>query len=260
MPTGAAPSLDLEGDGEPARRQARPRPTVPEYLREPRKRPAWLPVAAAAVLAVCLTLVVLLMFGLLEPGTPLGDMLVRLGVRTDSRQVAAETEARGRGERGDEEKRSRPTSWPRRPPTAPANEPAKSVEATSKPPAEPAKQPRRRSRANSLPRQRCRPERQRRPRRRRRPSRKRKNRRSEPQKEPEAPPSVTAPKLPPKSTTPPEAKPPAAPDDTARRRRPLNGGTPGAKRERRRQRSRRASFPRSRPSPWADSCRASRCC
>ena len=101
MPTGSGAEPGLGGGWRAGGRQARPRPTVPEYLREPRKRPAWLAVAAAAVLAVCLTVVVVFMLGLLDPGTPLGDMLVRLGVRTDSRQVAAADRREGRGERGD---------------------------------------------------------------------------------------------------------------------------------------------------------------
>ena len=179
MPTSAAPSLDLEGDGEPARRQARPKPTVPEYLREPRKRPAWLAVAAAAVLAVCLTVVVVFMLGLLDPGTPLGDMLVRLGVRTDSRQVAAQTDAKGEG-RG--ETQTEPSDkLAAEAAKGPANEPPV-VEATSKPPAELAKHPGGEPPQQppaSIPPGAAAP-----PRTETAPNRKRKNRRSEPERKP----------------------------------------------------------------------------
>jgi hypothetical protein len=91
LPLGTAlPSLDLEGgDGEPAGRKARPRPTVPEYLREPRKRPAWLPVAAVAVLAVGFMMVVLMALGQFEPKTLLGDLLVEWGIIAAPREVAA---------------------------------------------------------------------------------------------------------------------------------------------------------------------------
>ena len=40
-------SLDLEVGGDAGGRKPRPKPTVPEYLREPRRRRGWLTVAAA---------------------------------------------------------------------------------------------------------------------------------------------------------------------------------------------------------------------
>ncbi len=75
----AAPQLDL-GEPGPAGRKARPRPTVPEYLREPRRKPAWVSIAAAAVLLVCVTLIVLKSLGQFEPAAPLGKVLVSLGI------------------------------------------------------------------------------------------------------------------------------------------------------------------------------------
>lgn len=77
------PVLDLNLGGEEeagAGRKPRPKPTVPEYLRESRKRPRWVPMGAAVVLLVCLTLVALVLLRQFEPGTPLGDLLVRWGV------------------------------------------------------------------------------------------------------------------------------------------------------------------------------------
>ena len=63
----------------PAERKARLKPTVPEYLREPRRKPAWVSIVAAAVLVVCVTVIVLKSLGQFEPRTPLGKVLVSLG-------------------------------------------------------------------------------------------------------------------------------------------------------------------------------------
>jgi hypothetical protein len=85
-PVGAAPpagppiSLDLGLDARLADRRSRPKTTVPEYLREPRRRRAWLPIAAAVLLAACIVVIVLKAVGQLEPGTPAGNALVRLGI------------------------------------------------------------------------------------------------------------------------------------------------------------------------------------
>jgi len=80
-------------DGDSAGHRARPKPTVPEYLRESRPKRRWLPAAAALVLAACFTVVVLSAVGQLEPGTPLGDSLVRLGVMAARPEVAREPES-----------------------------------------------------------------------------------------------------------------------------------------------------------------------
>ena len=74
------PTLDLGGDdGLSTARRFRPRPTVPEYLREPRKSRRWAPAAAVTVLVVCFTVMVLMALGQFEPGTPLGNALVQMG-------------------------------------------------------------------------------------------------------------------------------------------------------------------------------------
>lgn len=79
------PRLDLEPkETTPATRKPRQKPTVPEYLREPRKKSSWISVAAALLLAVCITGVVLMAFGQFEPGAPIGNMLVSLGWITPS--------------------------------------------------------------------------------------------------------------------------------------------------------------------------------
>jgi hypothetical protein len=91
------PALDLgPDDGDREEQKPRPRPTVPEYLREPRKSRHWFPVVATLVVAVSLIVVVLNMFGQLEPGTPLGDRLVRWGLIEAPREVATQTEGKAR--------------------------------------------------------------------------------------------------------------------------------------------------------------------
>ena len=92
------PSLDLGlGDGQRGDTKARPEATVPEYLHEPRKSRRWFPVAAALVVAVSMLMVVLNLFGQFEPGTPLGDTLVRWGVIETPREVAAQPESKASG-------------------------------------------------------------------------------------------------------------------------------------------------------------------
>jgi hypothetical protein len=79
-PAGPPLSLDLDLGGDQADRRSRPRPTVPEYLREPRGRRAWLSAAAVVLAAACVIAVVAWMCGQLEPGTTCGNVLVRWGV------------------------------------------------------------------------------------------------------------------------------------------------------------------------------------
>ncbi len=79
--TSSVTTLDLsDEDGEPGRRKHRAKPTVPEYLREPRRHRRWLPVAVGLLLTVCFTVVVLKALGQFEPEAPLGNMLVRWGI------------------------------------------------------------------------------------------------------------------------------------------------------------------------------------
>ena len=74
----AATGADGNGAGDAALHKARPKPTVPEYLREPPKRRRLLTTLTLLVLAGCFAGAVLLALGQFEPGTPLGN-LVRTG-------------------------------------------------------------------------------------------------------------------------------------------------------------------------------------
>ena len=84
---------------------------MPEYLREPRKSRHWFPAVACLVVAVSFIVVALNMFGQFEPGTPLGDMLVRGGLIEAPREVATRPEGKATGV-GDEgrAKRESPSS------------------------------------------------------------------------------------------------------------------------------------------------------
>lgn len=160
---GGPPALNLEGDGDSGQRKARPRPTVPEYLREPRKKGRWLP-AVTVVLVACFTLFVLMALGQFEPGTPLGNTLVRWGLRQapqPPREVAAapqEERPVKKGEGGEtkmtpgKEPETKPPGEPAKKlplqpgaelPKEPVNEPAKELgkEALAPPVKEPAREP-----------------------------------------------------------------------------------------------------------------------
>ncbi len=75
-------------DDESETRKHRPKPTVPEYLRERPKRSHLFPAIALAVVVVCVVVVTLKMFGQLEDNTPLGNFLVSLGLRSAPTDVA----------------------------------------------------------------------------------------------------------------------------------------------------------------------------
>lgn len=79
------PQLDLEPKKtEPAEPKPRQKPTVPEYLREPRKKSPWLSIAAGLLLVVCVTGVVLWAFGQFEQGSTIGNMFVDWGLISPS--------------------------------------------------------------------------------------------------------------------------------------------------------------------------------
>jgi len=79
-------STDFETDRKP-----RAKPTVPEYLREPTKKYRWVSITTAGVVAVCLTIMLLMALGRFEPGTTMGNMLFRLGVVKENKEVASGT-------------------------------------------------------------------------------------------------------------------------------------------------------------------------
>ena len=135
--TSTPPSLDRgASDGESAARRFRPKPTVPEYLRELHKRPRWLPTAAAVVLVACFTMVVLMALGQFEPGTPLGDALVRWGVVVPPQGLASGPEAAGPTAGEDRDVKDKPVQEPI---TESAEEPIKKP--IAEPVAEPVKEP-----------------------------------------------------------------------------------------------------------------------
>ena len=82
-----ASSTDAEGE-----RKARPKPTIPEYLREPTTKYRWVSIATASVVAFCLLIILLKALGRFEPGTTMGNMLVGLGIVRENKQVALETQ------------------------------------------------------------------------------------------------------------------------------------------------------------------------
>ncbi len=85
-------------------RKPRPKPTVPQYLREEPKKRRWVPITALLVAVVCFTLAVLKAFGQLENHTPMGDFLARLGLVSAPTEVAggpgATTAEKAAGPRG----------------------------------------------------------------------------------------------------------------------------------------------------------------
>lgn len=80
-PAGHPPALNLGPTDDSADRKARPKPTVPEYLREPRRQSPWVVVAVLVILA-CFALVVLQATGQFEPTAPIGKLLVRMKILT----------------------------------------------------------------------------------------------------------------------------------------------------------------------------------
>jgi len=86
MPDFSTPSKAAATD-----RKARPKPAIPDYLREPIKKYRWISIATAGVAGVCLLIIVLKASGRFEPGTTMGNMLVGLGIVKENIQVALET-------------------------------------------------------------------------------------------------------------------------------------------------------------------------
>lgn len=85
-PDFSSSSTDVETD-----RKVRPKPIIPEYLREPTQKNRWLFIATAGVVVICLAVVLLMALGRFEPGTTMGNMLVSLGIVQEKEELAAET-------------------------------------------------------------------------------------------------------------------------------------------------------------------------
>jgi len=89
----APPTLDLhKEDGDSAARKPRAKPTVPEYLRESQGRGHWLSTAISVAVVIGFTVVILMVLGQFEPGTPFGDVLIKAGLVAPAEKVALETE------------------------------------------------------------------------------------------------------------------------------------------------------------------------
>jgi hypothetical protein len=66
----------------------RSKPTVPEYLREPKKKRPWFAIAAGTLAIVCLILVVLNVTKQFEQDSALGKVMVRWGLMSPKPQIA----------------------------------------------------------------------------------------------------------------------------------------------------------------------------
>jgi hypothetical protein len=86
LPSFSTSSLDTDADRKP-----RPKPTIPDYLREPSKKYRWVSLASAGIVAACILIVLLMALGQFEPGTPLGNVLVSIGLVHDNKQIASDT-------------------------------------------------------------------------------------------------------------------------------------------------------------------------
>ncbi len=125
------PRLDLEPSAA-GERKPRPKPTVPEYLREPRRRAPWLAISAAVLLAACFTVVVLMAFGFFEPEGAGGKLLARLGVTSAQQPEAASKAEEVKGQE-QTPKASTPDKSTAAPTVEPGKEPAPSTTANEKP-------------------------------------------------------------------------------------------------------------------------------
>lgn len=125
-------SLDLEVGDDIGGRKPRPRPTVPEYLREPRRgrrRNAILSVIAVA----CAILLILGLFDMYKPGTPIGNLLVSMGIISPPKETAKnQSKDIGKTKETDNDKTQKEN-----PLTKPSNSDA-GKPATDKPEVEPA--------------------------------------------------------------------------------------------------------------------------
>jgi hypothetical protein len=84
------PDFSTSGKNTQTDRKVRPKPAIPDYLREPINKYRWVSVSIAGVAAVFLLLLLFKALGLFEPGTTMGNMLVGIGL-VKNKQVAIET-------------------------------------------------------------------------------------------------------------------------------------------------------------------------
>ena len=75
--------------------KVRPRPVVPEYLRDPPKKRRLLPAAALTLFLGAAIGLILLMLGQLNRGTPIGNLLYWVQTKVSGKQVADETTDEG---------------------------------------------------------------------------------------------------------------------------------------------------------------------
>jgi hypothetical protein len=101
----------LSGDGaapapSSAPVKARPRPVVPDYLRDPPKKRRLLPTAAMTLLACAAIALVLIMLGLTKRGTAIGNFLDYVEAKISGKPVAKEDDQSGKRTAGDENAKS----------------------------------------------------------------------------------------------------------------------------------------------------------
>jgi hypothetical protein len=66
----------------------RAKPTVPEYLREPRRDRRWFAITAIVLSTVCLVLIIMLATHQFDRGKPGGNFLVKIGLMSPAKEVA----------------------------------------------------------------------------------------------------------------------------------------------------------------------------
>jgi len=139
----AATEADRAAAAKPDGAKPRPKPTVPDYLREPAKQRGWLPWIAGGMLAVGLLLIILRASGQLEPNATLRVLLESYGLLPPAAEMAVTRDtavppraplddANGTGVPPADD----PASAPASPEPAPGAEPAAAAaEASLEPPA-----------------------------------------------------------------------------------------------------------------------------
>ncbi len=86
--------------------KARPRPVVPEYLRDPPKKRRLLPAAAITLLACAAIAIVLVALGQTKPGTPIGNFLDWADAKIGGKPVAKEGDQSGKRPAGEDSAKS----------------------------------------------------------------------------------------------------------------------------------------------------------